>query len=124
MKKCVVLVALAMAGCRQDTDVTPNAARADDEFEVETMGRNRDCGIAQIYVKDAAKITQLLGPAAYAPIYTALKLDTMWWASKTHTLYVRVRKPEPSEAVMCTAMGPGYQMLVVTSARLKPAAGQ
>jgi hypothetical protein len=124
MKKYAVLLALIMAGCRQDNTIAPDAARADDEFEIETQGRNQDCGIAQIYEKDAARIMQLLGPAAYAPVYTALKLDTAWWASKNHTLYVRVRKPEPSEIVICTAMGPGYQMLVVTSARLKPVAGQ
>jgi hypothetical protein len=124
MKNYVVLLVLAAAGCQQDNDIAPNAAKADDEFEVETMGRNQDCGIAQLYVKDAARITQLLGPAAYAPVYTALKLDTAFWVSKSHTLYVRVRKPEPSEAVVCKAMGPGYQMLVITSARLKPAAGQ
>lgn len=119
MKKYAVLLALIMAGCRQDNTIAPDAARAADEFEIERQGRNQDCGIAQIYVKDAARITQLLGPA-----YTALQLDTAWWASKNHTLYVRVRKPGPNEAVMCTAMGPGYQMLVVTSVRLKPVAGQ
>jgi hypothetical protein len=113
-----------MAGCRQDNDITPDAAKADDEFEIETQGRNQDCGIAQVYVKDAARITQLLGPSAYAPTYTALKLDTALWASKNHTLYVRVRKPGPGEAVLCKAMGPGYQLLVVTSARIKPASGQ
>lgn len=124
MKKYTVVLALTMAGCRQDNTIAPDAARADDEFEIETQGRNQDCGIAQVYVKDVAGITQLFGPAAYAPMYTALQLDTTFWASKRHTLYVRVRKPEPREVVMCTAMGPGYQMLVVTSARLKPAAGQ
>ncbi|TVT39373.1 hypothetical protein FNT36_17105 [Hymenobacter setariae] len=124
MKKYLVLLALSMAGCRQNDDIAPDAAKADDEFEIETMGRNQDCGIAQVYVKDAARITQLLGPAAYAPVYTALKLDTALWVSKNHTLYVRVRKPGPGEAVLCTAMGPGYQMFVVTSARLKPVAGQ
>jgi hypothetical protein len=124
MKKYVVLLALSLAGCRQDDDIAPNAAKADDEFEIETQGRNQDCGIAQVYVKDAAEIIQLLGPSAYAPIYTALKLDTALWVSKSHTLYVRVRKPGPGEGVICTAMGPSYQMLVVTSARIKPAAGQ
>jgi hypothetical protein len=124
MKKYAVVLALTMAGCRQDNTIAPDAARADDEFEIETLGRNQDCRIAQVYVKDEARITQLFGPAAYAPMYTALQLDTTFWASKRHTLYVRVRKPEPREVVMCTAMGPGYQMLVVTSARLKPAAGQ
>jgi hypothetical protein len=124
MKKYVLLLALSMACCRQDDDIAPNAAKADDEFEIETQGRNQDCGIAQVYVKDAARIIQLLGPSAYAPIYTALNLDTALWVSKNHTLYARVRRPGPGEAVMCTAMGPGYQLLVVTSARIKPASGQ
>jgi len=119
MKQYLVLLALSMAGCQQG-DIAPASAKADDEFEIETLGRNPDCGIAQVYVKDASRITQLLGPAAYAPVYTALKLDTALWASKNHTLYVRVRKPGPGEAVMCKAMGPGYPMLVVTSARIKP----
>jgi hypothetical protein len=124
MTKHVLLLMLTMAGCRQDDDIAPDAAKADDEFEIETQGRNQDCGIAQVYVKDAARITQLLGPSAYAPVYIALKLDTALWVSKTHTLYVRVRKPEPGESVICQAMGPGYQLLVVTSARIKPATGQ
>jgi hypothetical protein len=120
MKKYVFLLSLLTLSCRQDGDIAPDSAKADDEFEIETLGRNRDCGIAQVYVKDSAKLTQLLGPAAYAPIYTALKLDTALWATKTYTLYVRLRKPGPGESVICTAMGPGYQMFVITSARLKP----
>jgi hypothetical protein len=123
MKKYLFLLALLTVGCQKDNDAAPDA-KADDEFELETLGRNRYCGIAQVYVKDAAKMEQLLGRAAYAPIYTALKLDTTFWASKTYTLYVRVRKLGPGEGVICTAMGPGYQTFVVTSARIKPVAGQ
>jgi len=120
MKKYVLCLSLLTLGCRQDSDIAPDSAKADDEFEIETLGRNRDCGIAQVYVKDDARLTQLFGRAAYGPIYTVLKLDTALWATKTHTLYVRLRKPEPRESVVCTAMGPGYRMFVVTSARLKP----
>ena len=123
MKKCLFLLALLAAGCQKDRDLAPEA-KADDEFEIETQGRNRDCGIAQVYVKDAARMEQLLGRAAYAPIYMAAQLDTALWVSKSRTLYVRVRKPEPREVVVCTAMGPGYAMFVVTSARLKPGTGQ
>ncbi len=119
MKKCVFLLGLFAAGCRKDDDLAPEP-RAADEFEIETQGRNRDCGIAQVYVKDAARMEQLLGRAAYAPIYLAAQLDTALWVRTPRTLYVRVRKPEPREAVFCTAMGPGYAMFVVTSARLKP----
>jgi hypothetical protein len=123
MKKTLLLLSLLAAGCQKNSDISP-AAKADDEFEIETQGRNRDCGIAQVYVKDAAKMEQLLGRAAYAPIYLAAQLDTALWASKPRTLYVRARKPEAREAVFCTAMGPGYAMFVVTSARLKPVSGQ
>ncbi|MDO7886966.1 hypothetical protein [Hymenobacter cheonanensis] len=123
MKRYVFLLGLLAAGCQKDSDLAPDA-KADDEFEIETQGTNRDCGIAQVYVKDAARMQQLLGRAPYAPIYTATQLDTALWVSRKHTLYVRVRKPEPREAVICTAMGPGYQMFVVTSARLKPVGGQ
>ena len=119
MKNYVFLLGLLAAGCQKDRDLAPDA-KADDEFEIETQGRNRDCGIAQVYVKDAARMEQLLGRAAYTPIYTATQLDTALWVRKPRTLYVRVRKPEPREAVFCTAMGPGYAMFVVTSARLKP----
>jgi hypothetical protein len=122
MKKYLLFLSLLPLGCRQDSDISPDSAKADDEFEIETLGRNRDCGIAQVYVQDTARLTRLLGPAAYAPIYMALKLDTALWATKTYTLYVRVRKPGPGEGVICTAMGPGYQMFVVTSARIKPSA--
>ena len=123
MKKYVFLLSVLVAGCQKDSDLAP-AAKADDEFEIETQGRNRDCGIAQVYVKDAARMELLLGRAAYAPIYMAAQLDTALWVRKSRTLYVRVRKPEPREAVVCTAMGPGYAMFVVTSARLKPGTGQ
>jgi len=122
MKKYVFFLSFLALSCRQDSDIAPDSAKADDEFEIETLGRNRDCGIAQVYVKDDARMAQLLGPAAYTPIYMAFKLDTALWATRTHTLYVRVRKPGPGENVLCTAMGPGYQMFVVTSARLKPGA--
>jgi hypothetical protein len=123
MKKCVFLLGLLAAGCQKESELAPDA-RADDEFEIETQGRNADCGIAQVYVKDAARMQQLLGRAAYAPIYTATQLDTALWVRKQHTLYVRVRKPEPNEVVLCRHMGPGYQMFVVTSARMKPVGGQ
>jgi len=119
MKKYVFLLGLLAAGCRKDGDLAPEP-KAADEFEIETQGRNRDCGIAQVYVKDAARMEQLLGRAAYAPIYMAAQLDTALWVRKQQTLYVRVRKPEPREVVVCTAMGPGYSMFVVTSARPKP----
>jgi hypothetical protein len=122
MKKYLFLLGLLAAGCRQDNEIAPDSAKADDEIEIETLGRNRDCGIAQVYVQDTARMTRLLGPAAYAPIYTALKLDTALWATKRYTLYVRARKPGPGEGVICTAMGPGYHMFVVTSARIKPSA--
>ncbi|MGI4763165.1 MAG: hypothetical protein ACRYF0_20800 [Janthinobacterium lividum] len=119
MKKYVFVLGLFAAGCQKDSDLAPDA-KADDEFEIETQGHNRDCGIAQVYVKDAARMEQVLGRAAYAPIYMAAQLDTALWVRQSRTLYVRVRKPEPREAVFCTAMGPGYAMFVVTSARPKP----
>lgn len=120
MKKLLLPLLLLAAGCQKDTDAEPGASKAKDEIEIETQGRNRDCGVAQVVAKDQAKVEQVIGTSAYAPTYLALKLDTALWVRKNRTLYVRIRKPTNSEYVVCTAMGPGYLPFVVTSARVKP----
>lgn len=120
MKKVLLPLLLLAAGCHKDCDTEPAAALAADEIEVETQGRNRDCGVAQVVAKDQTKVEQVIGKSAYAPTYLALKLDTALWVRKNRTLYVRIRKPANSEYILCTAMGPGYQPFVVTSARVKP----
>ncbi|RYY10119.1 MAG: hypothetical protein EOO36_21105 [Cytophagaceae bacterium] len=118
MKKLLLPLLLLAAGCQKEADIEPGA-KAEDEIEIETQGSNRDCGVAQVVAKDQAKVEQVIGRAAYAPIYLALKLDTALWVRKNRTLYVRIRKPNNSEYVLCTAMGPGYLPFVVTSARVK-----
>lgn len=121
MKKVLLpLLLLLAAGCHKKCDTEPTATLAEDEIEVETQGRNRDCGVAQVVAKDQAKVEKLIGKSTYAPTYLALKLDTALWVRKNQTLYVRIRKPLSSEYVICTAQGPGYQPFVVTSARVKP----
>jgi hypothetical protein len=120
MKKVLLPLLLLVAGCQKEADTEPNTLPAEDEIEVETQGRNRDCGVAQVVAKDQAKVEQVIGKSAYAPTYLALKLDTALWVRKNRTLYVRIRKPANSEYVLCTAMGPGYSPFVVTSARVKP----
>ncbi len=118
MKRLLLPLLVLAAGCQKDADTEPNA-KAEDEIEIETQGRNRDCGVAQVLAKDQARVAQIIGTSAYAPIYLALKLDTALWVRKNQTLYVRIRKPINSEYIICTAMGPGYQPFVVTSARVK-----
>ena len=120
MKKVFLPLLLLAAGCQKDADTEPTASKAEDEIEIETQGRNRDCGVAQVLAKDQAKAEQVVGKSAYAPVYLALKLDTALWVRKNQTLYVRIRKPTSSEYIVCTAQGPGYQPFVVTSARVKP----
>jgi len=120
MKKVLLPLLLLAAGCQKESDTEPNTSPAEDEIEVETQGRNRDCGVAQVVAKDQAKVEQLIGKSAFAPTYLALKLDTALWVRKNRTLYVRIRKPASSEYTVCTAQGPGYQPFVVTSARVKP----
>ena len=120
MKKVLLPLLLLAAGCHKVCDTAPAAALAEDEIEVETQGRNRDCGVAQVVAKDQAKVEQLIGKSTFAPTYLALKLDTALWVRKNRTLYVRIRKPASSEYTVCTAQGPGYQPFVVTSARVKP----
>lgn len=120
MKKVLLPLLLLAAGCQKKADTEPSTLPAEDELEVETQGRNRDCGVAQVVAKDQAKVEQVIGKSAYAPTYLALKLDTALWVRKNQTLYVRIRKPINSEYVVCTAQGPGYQPFVVTSARVKP----
>ena len=121
MKKLLLPFLLLAASCQKDADTEPNATtKAEDEIEIETQGRNSDCGVAQVLAKDQAHVVQVVGTSAYAPIYLALKLDTALWVRKNQTLYVRIRKPTNSEYVLCHAMGPGYLPFVVTSARVKP----
>ncbi len=120
MRKVLLPLLLLAAGCQKEADMEPNTAPAEDEIEVQTQGRNLDCGVAQVVAKDQAKVEQVIGRSAYAPIYLALKLDTALWVRKNQTLYVRIRKPLNSEYVFCTALGPWYQAFVVTSARVKP----
>ena len=118
MKRLLLPLVVLVAGCQKDVNTEPNA-KAEDEIEIETQGRNRDCGVAQVLAKDQAKVTQVVGTSAFAPTYLALKLDTALWVRKNQTLYVRIRKPTNAEYVVCTAQGPGYLPFVVTSARVK-----
>lgn len=120
MRKVLLPLLLLAAGCQKETNTEPNTLPAEDEIEVETLGRNSDCGVAQVITKDQAKVEQVIGESAYAPTYLALKLDTALWVRKNRTLYVRIRKPGNSDYVLCKAMGPGYSSFVVTSARVKP----
>jgi hypothetical protein len=120
MKKPLLLLALVLAGCQQDTDVVPDMQMAADEVEITTQGRNSDCGVAQVVASDPAQVRRVIGPAGYEPIYLAYQLDTALWVRKNRALYVRIRKPQSNEAVMCKAFGPGYAAFTVISARIKP----
>jgi hypothetical protein len=115
MKKFALLLLLAAAaGCKKNDPVT-------DEFEVQTQGRNRDCGVAQVVVQDPKKVAQVVGESANrGATYLALKLDTALWLRKSQTLLLRIRRPASGELVPCTALGPGYPTLTVVSARVKP----
>ncbi len=114
MKKFTLLILLvASAGCKKQDPAT-------NEFEVQTQGRNSDCGVAQVVVKDPEKVAQLLGESAnQGSVYLALKLDTALWLRKSQTLLLRIRHPAGNEYVICKAYGPGYPALTVVSARVK-----
>ena len=120
MRKPVFLLALLIVGCQKDADVAPGTERAADEVEVATQGRNSDCGVAQVVASDPAQVRRVVGPSAYEPTYLAYQLDTALWVRKNRVLYVRIRKPQPNEAVVCRALGPGYVAFTVISARIKP----
>jgi len=120
MKKLLLPLLLLATGCQKDADTEPSSLKAADEIEIETQGRNRDCGVAQVLAKDQAQVEQVTGASPFGPTFLALKLDTALWVRKNQTLYVRIRKPASSEYLVCTAQGPGYQPFVVTSARVKP----
>jgi hypothetical protein len=120
MKKPLLLLAMLVAGCQKDADIAPDTARAADEVEITTQGRNSDCGVAQVVASDLAQVQHVIGLAAYEPTYLAYQLDTALWVRKNRTLYVRIRKPQPHEAVLCLARGPGYAAFTVISARIKP----
>jgi hypothetical protein len=122
MKKSLLyLLPLLASSCQKDATVAPNAEKAADEIEVVTQGRSMSCGVAQVLAIDSAQVRQVLGRSTSAPIYLALKLDTALWVRGSRTLYLRIRKPQPSEGVICTANGLWYSPFVVTNARLKPA---
>ncbi|QKG52750.1 hypothetical protein [Hymenobacter sp. BRD67] len=115
MKKLFLLLLLALAaGCEKHD---PNT----DEVEVETQGSNRDCGKAQVVVKDPARVAQLIGsPIGGGATYLALNLDTALWVRKNQALLLRIRRPTAEEgSFICHAMGPAYPALTVVSARVK-----
>ncbi|MFD2785375.1 hypothetical protein [Hymenobacter rubripertinctus] len=120
MRKPLLLLALLTASCQKAAEVAPNTEMAADEVEITTQGRNYDCGVAQVVASDPAQVRRTIGPSGYEPTYLAYQLDTVLWVRKNRTLYVRIRKPQPNEAVICHALGPGYAAFTVISARLKP----
>ena len=114
MKKLTLLLLLAAAaGCKKNDPAT-------EELEVQTQGRNSDCGVAQVVVKDPEKVAQLLGESSNrGSVYLALKLDTALWLRKNQTLLLRIRHPADNEYIICKAYGPSYPALTVVSARVK-----
>ena len=111
---------MLIAGCQKAADVAPGTEMAADEVEITTQGRNSDCGVAQVVAHDPAQVRRVIGPSAYEPTYLACQLDTALWVRKNRALYVRIRKPQANEAVVCMARGPGYAAFTVISARIKP----
>ena len=111
---------MLLAGCQKNADVAPGTEMAADEVEITAQGRNADCGVAQVVARNPAQVRRVIGPSAYEPTYLAYQLDTALWVRKNRALYVRIRKPQPNEAVICTARGPGYAAFTVISARIKP----
>jgi hypothetical protein len=120
MRKPLLLLALLFTSCQKAADVAPDTEMAADEVEVTTQGRNADCGVAQVVARDPAQVRRVIGPSGYEPTYLALQLDTALWVRKNRVLYVRIRKPQPTEAVVCRALGPSYAAFTVISARIKP----
>jgi hypothetical protein len=114
MKKYSLLLLLALAaGCKKNDPAT-------DEIEVETQGRNLDCGKAQVVVKDLARVSQVVGSPLAGSTYLALNLDTALWVRKNQTLLLRIRRPTAEEEnFVCTMMGLRYPALTVVSARVK-----
>jgi hypothetical protein len=114
MKKAALLLLLTTAmSCEKQSVAT-------DEFEVQTQGRNRDCGKAQVLVMDPAKVNQVVGSPLSGSTYLALELDTALWLHKNQTLLLRIRRPTTEEAsFICTTMGVAYPALTVVSARVK-----
>ncbi|WP_223650129.1 hypothetical protein [Hymenobacter psoromatis] len=116
MKKLTLLLLLAAtAGCQKHDPAT-------DEFEVQTQGRNYDCGKAQVVVKDPEKVARVVGESLLrGNTYLALKLDTALWLHQNQTLLLRIRRPTDDESLfICHALGPAYPALTVVSARVKP----
>lgn len=108
----VLLLALA-AGCEKQDPAT-------EEFEVQTLGRNSDCGQPMVSVlTNPARVAALVGNSTGATSYIAANLDTALWQSKPQRLLIKVRKPLPSEVSICLAYGPSYPWLAVVSARVK-----
>ena len=115
MKKAFLLLLLIAAGCQKNDPAT-------EEFEVQTQGRNPDCGVAQVLVKEPEKVAQAIGASSkQGATYLALQLDTALWLRQNRTLLLRLRRPTPEEgSILCHAQGPVYPALTVVSARVKP----
>lgn len=117
MKKYACLLALLAASCQKDADSLPENC----EFEVQVLGRSRDCGLPQLEVlDDPAAVAALVGANSHWSQFVASNLDTALWVHQSSRLLVKVRKPLPSEVPVCLTYGPAYPPLTVVSARLKP----
>ena len=114
MKKSVLLLLLVLAaGCEKQDP-------AAEEFEVQTLGQNPDCGQPMVTVlTNPARVAALVGNTNGGAGYLAVGLDTALWQSKSQRLLIRVRKPLNTEYSICKAYGPAYPWLAVVSARVK-----
>ena len=112
MKIYLVALVLLAAGCK-DAALSP-----DQEFEVTYVGRNSDCGLPMLRIDSNVEAAKQLFGASYGPVYMAQRLDTTFQKNNLRLL-IKARPPAASEYVLCKAYGPSYDLVTITSARLK-----
>jgi len=109
----VLTIVLTYFSCQK------NDVLEDNSFEAEVLGRNPDCGIFAVrFNSNLDKVSEIVGATSSYAIYIAQNLPVEL-QSPGLTIILEIRKPNPSEVTPCTAQGPAYPWIYVTSAKLK-----
>jgi hypothetical protein len=88
-------------------------------FEAEVLGNNPDCGLFAIKItNDLDKVVDIVGNSVSEGIYIAKNLPVELQTAGLKII-LDVRKPNASELGVCTDLGPSYNWLYVTKAKLK-----
>jgi hypothetical protein len=113
----LLILALLLYSCHKEKNTTD----PEFPFSAEVLGPNPDCGIYSIKITEGNEnVISIIGSTSPDSVYIANNLPEEF---KIRGLKIKLnfRKPENSnnELGACTAMGPGYPWIFVTTAAKK-----